>query len=290
MLRQLLAVVIPVFAIAGAGWVFAGYRKIDISSMTTVIIYLAGPALVFHSLASAPLTMDGLLAMGGGAILQVLVCGGTAWLVYRSVGLTGRGLYLPPMFPNTGNLGLPLALFAFGPTGLAAAIIVFTTVSLLQFTLGILVVSGSPRPTEILRMPLVYAAVLGVLASFVGFEPPDPMMKALELVGAATVPMMLLSLGMHLRTVRLTRPAIAVLSVALRYVPGLAAALVWVHLLGLEGPERGVILVTGVLPPAVMNFVFAEAYGRQPDEVASSILLGTLLSMLAIPAVLAVLA
>jgi predicted permease len=287
MIAQLLHVVVPVFAVAAAGWLFAGLRRIDLASLTDVVLYLAAPALVFHSLASQQLGTGSMLAVGGGIVFQIIACGVAAWIVFRLLRIEGRGLYLSAMFPNTGNLGLPLALFAFGPRGLAAAVIVYSTVNLIHYSFGLMMVSGSAHPGEALRMPLLHAAAFGVLAAVTGVVPPQPVMRGLELLGQAAVPLMLLSLGVRLRSVQLRRPALALLAVALRFIPGLAAAALWVSLLGLQGPERGVILVTGVLPPAVMNFVLAEVYGQQGEEVASSILLGTLLSIAAIPVVLA---
>jgi predicted permease len=287
---QLLHVALPVFGVVAVGWVFARLRAVDLASLTDVILYLTAPALVFHSLASRSLDPAGMLGVGGGVIVQSLVCGGAAWLVFRLLRVEGRGLYLAAMFPNTGNLGLPLALFAFGQEGLAAGVVVFTSITLIHYTLGLMIVSGSPHPGEALRMPLVHAAVLGVVAGLTGVAPPGPVMRAIELLGAAAVPLMLLSLGIRLRSVRLRRPGLALLAVVLRVGPGLGAALVWVALTGLEGPERGVVLLTGVLPAAVMNFVLAEAYDQQAEDVAGAILLGTALSVILIPVLLASLA
>jgi hypothetical protein len=227
-----------------------------------------------------------MLVMGGGAVAQILLCGAAAFVAFRSLKVEGRGPYLAAMFPNTGNLGLPLALFAFGPEGLTAGVIVFTAITAVHYSLGLMIVSGSAHPGEGLKMPLLHAAVLGIASALSGLAPPEPVMKGLELLGGATVPLMLLSLGVRMRSVRLRRLGLPLLLVALRFGPGLAAAIAWTSLFGLEGAQRGVLLVTGVLPSAVMNFVLAEVYGQQSDEVASAILLGTLLTMVAVPVVL----
>jgi predicted permease len=286
MLSQLLHVVAPVFGVAAVGWLAAGFRRLDLGTITDVVIYLAAPALVFHSLASRPLDAVSMLAVGGGAIAQILLCGAVAVLAFQVLKVKGRGPYLAAMFPNTGNLGLPLALFAFGPEGLTAGVIVFSAVTAVHYSLGLMIVSGSPHPGEALRMPLLHAAVLGVASALSGVTPPEPVMKGLELLGGATVPLMLLSLGVRMRSVKLRRLGLPLLLVALRFAPGLAAAVAWTSVVGLEGPERGVLLVTGVLPSAVMNFVLAEVYDQQAEEVASAILIGTLLTMLAVPLVL----
>jgi len=294
MLTQLLHVVAPVFAVAALGWLFARSRDVHLASLTDVVLMLAAPALVFHSLASRSLEAGSLLAVAGGAVAQSLVCGLVAWLVLRHLPCTRRlagsdcrGLYLAAMFPNTGNLGLPLALLAFGPEGLAAAVLVFSAITLVHYSLGVIIISGRANPTHILRQPLVLAALLGAAAGLSRLQLPAPLMASVELLGQAAVPLMLLSLGIRMRTVRLSRLGPAVLAVALRFIPGLATAWLWVSLLGMTGPARGVVLVTGVLPSAVMNFVLAEAYQRRSEDVASAILLGTLASLVAIPIVLA---
>ncbi len=286
MISALFEVALPVFGIAFLGWLFAGWRRIELSGVADLVLYVFAPALVFSSLTEQSVDGRRLLLVGGGAVFQVLVSGAVAWAVFRLARVPGRGLYLPAMFPNTGNLGLPLALFAFGAEGLSVAVIVFVSVVLFHFSLGLAIVAGDARPSRLLRMPLVWAAVLGVALSFTPVELPEALGKMLEIVGQGTVPLMLLSLGIRMRSVRLRRPGLAFLAVALRMVPGLAAGFAWVALFGLEGAERGVLLVTGVLPAAVMNFMLAEAHGEQPEEVASAVLLSTLIALATIPAVL----
>lgn len=289
MIGELVAVVTPVFGLALVGWLFAGWRKVDLTTLADLTLYLAAPALVFSGLAGRSVDIRSMLVIGSGVVVQSIVCGLVALLAFKAIGVSGRGLYLAVMFPNTGNLGLPLALFAFGPEGLAVAVVVFVSVTLAHYSIGLAVISGSIDPRKMLRMPLFTAALAGIIAAVVGWEPPLAIARGIELLGEACVPLMLLSLGIRMRTVRLSRPGLAILAVALRMVPGLLTGLLWVHLFGLEGPERGVVLVTGVLPSAVMNFVIADAYGQQVEEVASTILLSTLLSMLSIPLVLSLL-
>ncbi len=287
MIAELLNVVAPVFGIALVGWIFASWRRVDLSTLSEITLYLAAPALVFSGLAGKTLQATRLLTIGGGAIFQCLACGAATWLVFRLFHIKGRGLYLAAMFPNTGNLGLPLALFAFGQEGLTVAVVVFVSITLVHYSLGLMIVSGAAHPGKALKSPLFLAASLGACAALMGYTPPLPLSRGVELLGEACVPLMLLSLGIRMRRVHLKRPVLTLLLVALRMLPGLAAGLLWVSLFGLHGAERGVILVTGVLPSAVMNFVLAEAAGQQGEDVASTILLGTLLSLVAIPLVLA---
>lgn len=286
MLTQLLSVAAPVFGIALVGYLFAGWRAVDLRSITDLVLYVTAPALVFASLAGRAIDPAEMLGVGGGAVFQSLVCGALAWIVFRAARVRGRGLLLATMFPNTGNLGLPLALFAFGDEGLAAAALVFVAITLVHYSLGIAIVSGTLHPGAPLRTPLLYAAVLGITASLAGVSLPDPLLRGVRLLGEAAVPLMLISLGVRMRSVRVGLPWHALLAVALRLGPGLVAAWLWVDFFDLQGAARGVVLVTGVLPSAVMNFVLAEAHDQQSEEVAQAIFLGTIASFFAIPAVL----
>ena len=286
MISQLLSVVAPVFGVALVGWLFAGWRRVDLASLADITLYLAAPALVFSGLAGQQVQGKSLLLVGGGAVFQAVACGLAALLALRLCGISGRGLYLTAMFPNTGNLGLPLALFAFGQPGLAVAVIVFVCVTLAHYSLGFVIISRSLDPRRALSQPLLLAAVLGVVAAIADWQPPQALGRGLQLLGEACVPLMLISLGIRMRSVKIARPMTALLMVALRMVPGLLAGMLWVWWFGMQGAERGVLLVTGVLPSAVMNFVLAEVYGEQAEEVASIILIGTLISMLSIPLVL----
>jgi predicted permease len=287
MFGHLFGVVAPVFGVIVVGWVLSRVRRVDLATLTDVVIYAAAPALVFHSLATQSLDGGTMLAVGGGGIFESLVCGAAAWIAFRTLRVRARGLILASMYPNAGNLGLPLALFAFGPEGLAAAVVVFCVGLLFYFSFGVMIVSGSMNPAEALKMPILHAGIFGVASALTDVVPPQPVMDGLELLGGGAVPLMLLSLGIRMGRVRLRRVGLALMTVGLRIVPGLAAGIVWVTVVGLEGPERGVVLITGVLPPAVMNFVFAEAYDQQSEEVASAIMIGTIVSILVIPIVLA---
>ena len=158
----LLNVVLPVFGIAAVGWFVAGRRALDEASIATIVIEVSAPALVFHGLVSRRFELASLWKIGGGVVFASLVCGLVALLVFRALRHPRRGLYLAAMFPNTGNLGLPLALLAFGELGLQAAVVVFVAISLVHYSLGMMIVSGSANLWRTLRSPLVLGALLGI--------------------------------------------------------------------------------------------------------------------------------
>jgi predicted permease len=286
LLEIFVQVVLPVFGVAAVGWYFAGRHPVDERGLAAIVIQLSAPALVFHSLVSRPLETGSLLRVGGGVIFGSLVCGLLGWLLFRQRFEGRRGLYLAAMFPNTGNLGLPLALTAFGVAGQTVAVVVFVAISMVHYGLGTMILAGTRNPLPALRSPLVLGALLGLGVASSGLELPKPVLRFTEILGSAAVPVMLLGLGVRLRSVRLGTLGRPLLAVALRMLPGFGAALLWTSVFELQGVERSVVLLTGVLPPAVMNYALAEAHDQGAEDVAAAILLGTLIAIGTIPAVI----
>jgi predicted permease len=156
-----------------------------------------------------------------------------------------------------------------------------------QYSIGIAIWSGRISPGAMLRTPLTLASLVAVAVIAGGWRVPGWLLNTTELLGGFAVPLMLLSLGMAIGELRITRlgrtTAIALLRLGLGCVTGLALA-AW---LGFEGAARGVLVLQCSMPIAVFNYLLAQRYGRAPDEVAGAIVISTLLSLLLLPALLA---
>ena len=284
---EVLAVVVPAFAIVALGYWIGGRRRIDLGTLTEVVVYIGGPALVFHSLYSGTIAYGEVGILAGGVLTIVLGVGALVFVGSRIVGRPAGVLYLPCMFMNAGNMLLPLSLFAFGEEGLARAVIIFATMTLLQSTLGVLIASGRPDPIEALRLPYIYAVVAAFGCRASQLEVPTALLRGIGLLADLAVPLMLLALGLRLRTVVITswrRPAVATLA---RVGGGYAVALVLVACVPMPPITRSVLLLTSVMPAAVVNFVFAEKYGNESGDVATVVFLSTVVSLVTTPLVLA---
>lgn len=224
---------------------------------------------------------------------------GAGLAVLAGVGLIGAAIlrlvraptsvFLPPvMFMNSGNMGLPLALYAFGEEGLARQMLLFTVGAFVQSSVGIYIVSRKHGSWEFLRLPIIYAAVLGFLVNFSGIRLPVMVMRPLEMLGNLTIPLMLLLLGYKLSTIKLSSIKLPLLAASMRLGVGFGVGLLLALWIGPQHLTAKVILVYSVLPPAVANFVYAEKFQQEPDKVAATIMLGTLLSMISIPLALLV--
>jgi predicted permease len=195
--------------------------------------------------------------------------------------------FLPPMmFNNSGNMGIPLILFAFGEDLLQAAVVLFIIEMLLHFTLGLYLLDHKTKPWQLLKMPMIIAAIAGLTLSSLHVTLPAPLANTLKLLGQVSIPLLLFSLGVRLLDVSLKDWKIGVFGAIAGPVAGLICALALLPFLDLNPIETGVLLVFAALPPAVLNVLVAEQYQQEPVRVASIVMLGNLGSLIIIPATL----
>jgi len=277
--------VIPIFSVVALGYALGGWRGIDGRALANLALFVASPALLFSVLSGISLDATRWVALSGG---MLFVAAGTAALaaLYMVLGRVGRGVLLPAIFLNGGNVGLASARLAYGNEGLEAAALAFVTIAILNSLFGIWIAKGENGLGEALRQPLFYGAAGGIALSISGLELPRIVMEPIEMVGAMAIPLLLLSLGVQLRRLAVSDVRHSLVAVAVRMGGGFAFGLLFVVLFDVGGLDRKVLLLYSVMPPAVMNAVIAARYEADPGLVASAITLGTLLSVVAIPAVL----
>lgn len=281
-----LSPVIPVFLLVAVGFIFAHWKKISLASVTEIIVYLGTPSLVFSSLASKPLFAADIVVLAGGILLIFAGVGLLIRFYFFIFGFSSRGFALPTLFMNAGNMGFPLALFAFGQEGMQRATLLFVTITLLQYSLGIYILNGRGNWTEIFRLPLIYAALAGLLLNLTAIKLPELLLQPIIMLGQATIPIMLISLGYRLYQVESLQLGHALGGALLRIFGGFAAANIAVNLIGADGVNRQVLLLYGSLPAAVVNFILTEKYRQDPGLAASIVVISTFISGLTIPIVL----
>lgn len=285
-LGVVIGTILPVFGIIAVGYLLARRRPLDVATLSEIALLVTSPALLFSILAEADLDPAQFATLAGGAVFVVAGSGLLALAWAQWAGIDRRGFLLPSMLWNAGNMALPVARLAFGPEGLEAAAVIFVTLATLQSSLGIWVAKGEGGLSEALRLPLLHASLLGLLCAALGWKPPPPVMEPIEMLGAMAIPLMLLALGVQLQRLRVVELRTAAASVAIRIGGGLALGFLFVTLVGAEGVTRNVLLVDAMMPAAVINVVIAQRYDASPGVVASAIALGTLVSVVTIPALL----
>ena len=280
----LIDVVGPVFLCALVGYIWARRgTPFDTAFIARLVTAIGTPCLVVDSLTTSGLTTAALaqIALGAAMCLTLaLTCG---YLLVKALRLQ-VSLYLPSLtFSNTGNMGLPVTLFAFGPPGLALAIAFFTIASLVNFTVGQAIAAKGLRLRDLLTMPLIWAVVLSIGMQLTGLALPNMVTRAVHILAGITVPLMILSLGYSLARLKISSFNRAfVLSLA-RLIGGFAIGWAVSLVLGLDGMARGVVVAQSCMPSAVYNYMFAERYGSNAEEVAGLVVLSTLLSLLFLP-------
>lgn len=285
---EVLQIVAPVFILAAIGfvWVRVGleYR---VQFVTRLAMTLSVPCLIFTALVKTEIepallrdTALATLAAYGGV-------GVASFLFVRLLRLQMRTYLAPIIFGNTGNLGLPVALFAFGTEGLGFAVVIFAIMAVLSFTIGVWVVSGGGSVLTAVKEPMVGATLLGGVFLVMGWDMPRWSMNTLELVGQMAIPLMLITLGVAIS--RLHPAAIGrSLGISLVKLAICAGISVWAGLqFGLTGVALGVLVLQLTTPIAVTSYMLAEKYNANADEVAGMVVVSTLISVIAIPVTLA---
>jgi predicted permease len=279
--------ILPVFLVAGVGFLLARFARVDVRGLSRVSLHGLAPVLMFHLLITSRISGS---TFGRVALLCLLVTGAMGvlgWLAGVALRLdrqTRIGLLLVVMFSNGGNYGLPVALFAFGREALAYATVYFVTGGVLTYTIGVsLAASGRSSLRAALsgvaRIPAVYGVIVAGLVLASGKTLPSPVAKAIELLSDAALPMMMLVLGMQLARAAMPRRPAAVIAAALLSLlvsPLLALALA--HALGLTGAALQASVVQASMPTAVVTTIIALEYDAEPAFVTSVVVATTALS------------
>lgn len=287
MIQDLFAIIFPVLATAGVGygWARTG-RPYDADQVTTLISVIGAPCLIFHTLAHIQVEVSSFLTVVGASLLAIVLFLGIGAVGLRLARLPLR-VYLPSLtFGNTGNMGLPLALFAFGQEGLTFGAAVFTAFSVVHFTLGPAIASGTLSPARLVRVPLVYGVLAALPFLLSGTRPPQWLANVTHLLAGMTVPLMLITLGVSLAKLRVAVLGRGAVMAVARLGLGFAVGVGLSRLFGLEGVARGVFILDCSMPVAVFNYLFAQRHGSAPEEVASVVVMSTALSFLTLPLLL----
>ena len=287
LLLRIVAILFPIFGIVAAGFFYARRHKPEMAVANRLNMDVFVPALVFAAMAGKSFDLAAFGPLALGALLVLLTCGLVAWPVARLLGVPAKTFVPPMLFNNSGNIGLPLAVLAWGENALAAAVILFMVENTLHFTLGARLLDPRARLLTLWRVPVVAAAIggLGVAA----FKIPlwSPAVTAIKMLGDVSVPLLLFSLGVRMTDVSLGDWKVSLMGALARPVLGMAVAWGVVQALRIEGHQAAMLIVFGSLPPAVLNFLFAERYKQEPQRVASIVLVGNLAALIFLPVSLA---
>ncbi len=283
---RILSIVLPIFLIALLGYVYGRYRRPDMSVVNQINMDVFVPALIFYALSRRDFAFGEYSMIALGALIVMLGSGLLAYPVGRALRLEWRTFVPPMMFTNVGNLGLPLMVLAYGDAALSIAVIFLVMENTLHFTLGRYFLDHSVRPWHVLKSPVVLATIAGLTFSLADLSLPQALSLPIEMVGNISIPLLLFSLGVRLVDIDWGEWRIGLVSAVVCPATGVAIALATGPLLGLPDLQFGQLILFGALPPAVLNYLFAEQFRQEPEKVASIVMIGNLAAVVTIPATL----
>ena len=283
MIYQIFSIIFPVVAIVLVGYFYATKFQPNMETANTINMNIFLPALMFSVLSKESFQIQNyqLLAISG--VIVILGSGILAWVVAKALNINIKTFVPPMMFNNTGNIGLPLAVLAFGEIALGAAVVLFAIEMLLHFTFGAYILSKNANFISIFRSPILIATLAGLSINIIDFELWLPFTQMINLLGQAAIPLLLFTLGTRLIGINFGDWKLGVLGSFLCPVVGLIVALAVIQFIELEHLHYQQLILFSVLPPAVLNHMMAEKYQQQPETVASIVMIGNIGSLIVLP-------
>ncbi len=286
MLAQILSTMLPVFLIAGCGAVYGRYRTPDIQGLNTLNMELFVPMLVFAVLADQQAPLQEYTSLALAATVVVLGSGIVLYPVARVLNLNLKTFLPPMMFNNSGNMGIPILVLAFGEAALPAAVVLFVVEMLLHFTVGIYMLDPHTSIIRRLRLPVIMASIAGLAVNFGGVPMPQWLLETLNMLGGVCIPLMLFTLGVRMLDVDFSDWKLGILGAIACPASGLILAWPMIAILDLPGLQVAALWVFAAMPSAVLNYMLAEQYQQEPEKVASLVLISNLGSIVVMPIVL----
>jgi len=281
LLVKLFEVLFPVFLIIGIGY---WYGKKDPKFNTKFITTFAGnfglPAIIFHSLTTTNLSFELFLRFSFYITLYVGIFSIIGLIILKALKKDIYRLLPPLILPNTGNMGMPLCLFAYGKIGLAIATAITSMILVFHFSLNILLASKKFSFKPLLNCIPIYALLVSLI--FVYFKIPS--LKFLEnatfLIGYSTIFLVLMSLGVALSKLRIFSFKETIIYSFIRVILGPIVGLAFVKIFNLSGIEAGVMFIQASMPSAVLTYLVSEIYSPKKisNSIASTVALSTFLS------------
>ena len=284
---KIFEVIFPVFFVIGIGY-YLGKKnpKFDTNFITNFAGNIGTPAMIFYTVTTTGITLDifisyfiyAIIMIGGFAVVGLIL------LFFLKKDLS---MELPPLIlPNTGNMGVPICLFAYGTQGLGVASAVASVIILFHFTLGVFLAKKKFSFDILIKSPPVYAIIISVIFLYFKINTPIFLENTTFLLTYATIFLVLMSLGIALTRFKFSLKNSIIMSIC-RILLGPIIAYIVIHYFKLSGLAAGVLLIQSAMPSAILNYLVGSMYSPKKvvDSIASTIVISTLMSFISIPVV-----
>jgi len=284
---KIFEVIFPVFFVIGVGY-YLGKKnpKFDTNFITNFAGNIGTPAMIFYTVTTTGITLSifthyfvyALIMIGGFVIIGLIFL----FLLKKDLSME-----LPPLIlPNTGNMGIPICLFAYGTQGLGVASAIASVIILFHFTLGVFLAKKRFSFDVVIKSPPVYAIIVSVIFLYFQIKPPLFLENTTFLLTYATIFLVLMSLGIALTKFRFSLKDSVILSLC-RVILGPLIAFIIIYNFDLSGFAAGVLLIQSAMPSAILNYLVGSMYSPKKviDRIASTIVVSTVMSFFTIPMV-----
>lgn len=284
-------VLLPVVVTISLGFVYARIAKVDLKPIAHVSLYILTPALVFSSLLKTSISVKDVWDILVFSLLLAASLAVLAGVLGKFAGLSSSkrsAIQLSTVFMNGANYGLPVVLFALGEAGFARAVIFVIIQTFLMYSLGVYFAAGgysngNRAIKAITRMPTFYAAIAALALRMLPISVPEGPLRAISLLGEASIPVVLLLLGMQLAYTRVSKVGKEItLTVLLRLIVSPLIAMLLVYLLGIDELTGKVLIIESAMPTAVIASLLAVEFNREADLVSSNVFVTTILSLITV--------
>ncbi|MGH1485728.1 MAG: AEC family transporter [Cellvibrionaceae bacterium] len=284
---RIIEITFPIFSIVAIG-LFCGKRfNLDMSTANRLNMDVFVPALLFSVMVGQSVDVREYVPLIIAATFVVLGSGILILPIAKLSGINLKTLAPPVMFNNAGNMGLPLMVLTFGEAVLPIAMIVFLVENTLHFTLGTAWLNNTGKSSlRAMISPLTVATFVAIALGISNISIHPTLLMPIDLLGQIVIPLMLFSLGVRLSTSSFKTLKIGLVGGIASPVTGLVSVFIVLPFVELTAIEAGVLFLFGALPPAILNFMFAERYQQEPEKVASMVIIGNALSIITLPLVL----
>jgi len=285
MILKIFQIIFPVLMISFMGYLYSKKEKISMDIPNKINLDIFIPILVFYAISEKLPSITLLGTFSVGAVIVVLGSGLISYPVAKILRISPRTFLPSMMFNNSINLGLPLALFAFGEEAMAMAIALSLVQVIGQFTIAVVMYGGEAKVINILKNPVIISTVLGLLFNYYNFHLPELFLIPIKMLSQITIPLILFALGVRLASIEFSHWRIGLIGAILCPLSGVIMALIAILFFDYTTLQINLIILFGALPPAVINSIMAEKYGHDASVVSSVVAVGNLFSLIVIPIV-----
>lgn len=282
-LLQLFPIILPIFIIVLLGYLWNKFNNnLNEQEIIKLITWIGAPTLIFNTLINSETSSILIKNITFIAILMTLIMLILSFLILKLFKEPIRPLINPMTFQNSGNLGLTVCLFAFGKIGLELSIIYFMITSVLHFTLGLTIWSGKLSIKYLLKAPVIYAVLLGLIINYNEIQLPKTISNTTSVLAGITIPLLLFTMGTSISKIKFNLELKIILLAIIRSIIALTLAYLLTMFFNIGGIAQKIILIQGVLPAPIFTYLFASQYKVSPEKVANYLMTSTLISIITI--------